>query len=512
MFGNPLKPSRSTVFHGLSAEAVLGTFTSSLTNARAAVLTRVLFRKTGRGWTLASQLLPDMDACYSLLENFSSALTSELVSVAGKVRRMSHEEYISQYSGGKRKIYEAASISVRQSPICQKDAKIKGFIKVEKDIRSDKPSRIPRVISPPSARYRLETGTFVKPAEHEIYSAIDKIWGFKAVTKGLNYDQVAHLFESGWNSFIDPVGFDLDVKRMDQATSWGIPFTNYFICELFSGDENLYAEWLLEMQQKYKVTIVAKDGLISYECATSLTSGQTNTSLVGVLQVNAMVWAFCDAHALRIRYVNAGDDMSIICERKDVDFIKKNIGPWFVQFGMELEIGQIAYRLEHMEFCQTRPILIGGVWRMVRNPRTVSIKDACSLKHLKSPKMRYAHLKSVGTGGLACFSGIPILEEFYAALVREADRLILDSKLTLRQRKSWNASYAKIEREDGSIKWWGHGMNHERGGIDPMTRVSFMEGFGITPTEQLLIETTYRNWRLLPDEVPLESNQHVLLF
>lgn len=511
MFGTHPKPGRSTVFHGLSADAELGTFTNCLDNARAAVLARVLFKKQGKTWTLASELVPDRKECLARIEPFISALESNLVGVAGKLQPMSRKEYAEQYSGGKRKIYEAALQSLELRPIDRDDSTIKGFIKVEKDIRSDKPGRIPRVISPPSARYRLETGIFVKPAEHEIYRAIDQTWGFQTVTKGLNYDQVAELFRSGWDSFVNPVGFDADVKRMDQATSWGIPMTNGIVSRLFGGSDRKYIADLLMWQEQYSVRIVSKDGMISYRCETSLTSGQTNTSLVGVTQINGLVWLFCKHHQIRIRYINAGDDMSIICESKDVDFIRREIGPWFEQFGMELEIGPVVKQLEHFEFCQTRPVKIGGKWRMVRDPRTVSIKDACSLKHLASPKLRYAHLRAVGTGGLAAFGDVPILGEFYAALVREADRIKTDGKLSQRQNKSWEQAARKYEREDGSLKWYGHGMDHSKGGIDPAGRVSFMEAFGVIPAAQQLLESHYRGWRLLPEEVDPRLNVRVKL-
>lgn len=492
VFGTHPKPGRSTVFHGLSADAELGTFTNCLDNARAAVLTRVLFKKQGKTWRLASELVPDRGECLTRMQPFVSALEKNLVGVAGKLQPMTRRSYAEQYSGGKRKIYEAACDSLELRPICKDDSIIKGFIKVEKDIRSDKPGRIPRVISPPSARYRLETGIFVKPAEHEIYRAINDTWGFQTVTKGLNYDQVAELFREGWDSFVNPVGFDADVKRMDQATSWGIPMTNGIVSRLFGQSDSMYIADLLALQEKYRVRIVSRDGMISYKCETSLTSGQTNTSLVGVTQINGLVWLFCMHHRIRIRYINAGDDMSILCESRDVDFIRREIGPWFEQFGMELEIGPVVRQLEHFEFCQTRPVKIGGKWRMVRDPRTVSIKDACSLKHLASPKLRYAHLRAVGTGGLAAFGDVPVLKEFYAALVREADRIRSDERLSRRQNKSWDQAALKYEREDGSLKWYGHGMDHSGGGIDAQGRVSFMEAFGITPTAQQLLEAHYR--------------------
>lgn len=499
VFGIPRsRPRRSTVIHGLSPEIELGSFSDSMTNVRTAVLTRVLLSQGEDGeWSLAARNAP-LKGCSDVLSTYFDRVKSVAATVAGSLGTnvpLSREAYALEYSGGKRKLYLAAASSLSRVPVSKRDAKIVGFLKFEKDVRSAKPLRIPRVISPPHERYRVETGRYVRQAEKALYKAIDEVWGRPVVVKGANYHQVADKITSQWNRFVRPASLDCDVSKMDKNTlAEVIDKINDATASIFSGPERDEITSLLKWQLEYSAVIKSRDGTISYKMNNALTSGQVNTSLVGVAQVTAMVWTFVHHHGYDIGMVDAGDDFTIMGELETMKRVKREIGPWFKQFGLTLEIGVLNTCLEGIDFCQTHPVSVDGTYRMVRHPRTVASKDACSIKVLSSRKEAYKHFRSVGLGGLACFGGVPILQDFYVGLIRAADTILSESKLTPRQVKTWRRDANRVEQEDGSMKWYGHDMQEKYRAVSPATRDSFAQAFGYEPPEQVLIEAYYRQW------------------
>lgn len=515
LFGTPSQPRRSTVLFDLSPDQTLGTFSDSFRNLETAVLTRVLLHKDKNGnWRPTPEHIPNVSAYRSEFRLFFESVVDKALTEEGFQRPMSRTEYADVYPGQKRQIYLQAAQSLEEQDLKRSDSDIKGFLKFEKDIRSSKPDRIPRVISPPGPRYRLETGRYVRPAEKVLYKAIEEVFGFPVISKGRNYEEVGSIIAQHWDSFPDPRAVDMDVSKMDKNTTWGVPFTNALITSLFeAGDRDVLTQWL-SWQENYKATISCREGLINYRSGMSLASGQVNTSLVGVSQVLALVWTFNKKHGLRLKIINSGDDFTLIGTHKDVAFAKNNLPRYFERWGFDLETGSVVSRIEHIEFCQTHPMKIGGVWTMVRDPRVVAMKDACSLYPLDSEKEVYAHMNSVGKGGLASFGGVPILQSFYSALVRESENAKARFKLTKRQSKRWDKlAYDKSKmKEDGSLKWFGDGMKRAQTSIHPDDRVGFQDAFDISAPYQEVIESYYDSWRYTPGVEPIILNTPIQLF
>ncbi len=479
------------------------------------MLTRALLHKDKNGnWRPTPEHIPNVSAYPIEFKEFRESVVNEALTEEGFQRPMSRTEYADVYPGQKRQIYLQAARSLEEHDLKRSDSDIKGFIKFEKDIRSSKPDRIPRVISPPGPRYRLETGRYVRPAEKVLYKAIERVFGFPVISKGRNYEEVGSIIAEHWDSFPDPRAVDMDVSKMDKNTTWGVPFTNTLITSLFDKeDKDVLTQWL-SWQENYKATISCREGLINYRSNMSLASGQVNTSLVGVSQVLALVWTFNKKHGLKLKVINSGDDFTLIGTQSDISFASKNLPLYFEKWGFDLETGSIVSRIENIEFCQTHPVKIGGVWTMVRDPKVVAMKDACSLYPLDSEKEVFAHMNSVGKGGLASFGGVPILQSFYTALERESDRTKRESNLTKRQSRRWDkAAYDKAKlKEDGSLKWFGDGMNRSLKRIQAEDRLGFYAAFDITPPYQEAIETYYDGWRYTPGVEPITLNTPIQLF
>jgi len=132
---------------------------------------------------------------------------------------------------------------------------------------------------------------------------------------------------------------------------------------------------------------------------------------------------------------------------------------------------------EHIVFCQSQPIHLGdNKYVMVRDPRTSISKDLVSLKPLDNKVVKERWLSAVGQGGLSLTSGIPVCQEFYTCLHRNANGAKPLSDPTLeggffRLSKGMTARYTEIRAE---------------------TRLSFWLAFNVTPQEQLVIEDYYK--------------------
>jgi hypothetical protein len=509
LYGKPPKQRKSTVLTSMVPDVELGTFSDSMHNLRIASLQRVLMHKVGSQWVDVKTQVPSPGYFGALLPEMNAL--KAILSPAGE-KPMSRMEYASQYPGSKRLLYERAALRMDHEPLVRNDSDIEGFLKFEKDIRSDKPGRVPRVISPPKVKYRLETGRFVRPAEHVIYKAIDELFGMPVVVKGKNYDGVAAMVDAAWADFSNPMGLDADVSKMDKFTGpENIDFTNELVAQCFDGADRLEIAKILKWQLNYRTTLSCSEGRISYFHDWGLTSGQTNTSLVGVVQVTTIVKGFSRFFRVKLRMIDAGDDFSIFFEACDEKLVTRELVPWFKRFGFILEAGSSYSEKHKMEFCQTRPLNIGGRTRMVRNPRTVMAKDTVSLTELRNSKEEFSHYRSVGIGGLSCFGGVPILQDYYAALIRGCDNLLDKSCLTSRQKKRWHSSALKQEL-DGSMRWYGEAMKYGYKPVAPEDRLSMYLAFGYTPQEQESIEEQLRSWTLVPSkQLDISELGHVLL-
>ena len=113
----------------------------------------------------------------------------------------------------------AAVESLKVSPIEEKDSYLNAFVKCEKINRTAKLDPAPRIIQPRKPRFNVCLGRYIKPIEHAIYRAIDKVFGSPTVVKGMNATERGLLLARKWARFSDPVAIGIDAKRFDQHVS-----------------------------------------------------------------------------------------------------------------------------------------------------------------------------------------------------------------------------------------------------------------------------------------------------
>lgn len=512
--GAPKKPRKLIAFEGFATECVLG-FVSTVHNVSCAIVKRVLTRNVPavfyQNWLLDNKmeckdeverveleialakegnLYVDTESIIPVQGVFSyeinDAFVALLTHLSADSASVAFDEFIGKYSGLRKQSYIDAWESYKKLGFVPSMAHIRAFIKFEKDLRELKPGRIPRVISPAGYVYLLLTGVYIRAVEDKIYHAINSMFGYTVVAKGLNYDALAELTEENWNSFSDPIFIDLDVEKLDASIfQEALRWSHKVVASCFPSGEREHIMRLLSYQLTSVVRGRTSDGHFSYKVKGTLTSGQMNTSLVGVLVVTSMLHKICQGR--RARLTNMGDDCRIIVERAMSKGMVEEIRELFMRVNMfiTVESGDVLCK---SQFCQTQTIDTGSGKRTVRIPHAAINKDSVCLDDIRVPHKLAAWMLAVGQGGLATHGGIPVFDAFYRCMVRNATNYLKSAKLSKRQFRRVAQFTLKKKFLD-----WSIGLNYTKSRVNEESRVGFFHAFDIVPVSQQLLEDHYNS-------------------
>lgn len=407
---------------------------------------------------------------------------------------ISAEQFVDCYSGRKRTIYQQAAESLTERALEWKDGSLKTFVKAEKFNISLKPDPAPRVIQPRSPRYNVELGKYLKKYEHKAYKSLDKIWGGPTVMKGYTMDEIGMHIRGAWDQFQIPVAIGFDMSRFDQHVSVpALVFEHQCYLRSFKGDYNL--KDLLAMQLTNHGVGFASDGMIRYTKKGCRMSGDMNTALG-----NCLLACLITKHIMkgkRSRLINNGDDCVLICEQSDVGFVVSNLTTQWSRFGFNCIAETPVYEIEEIRFCQMAPIYDGKSWVMVREPSVQLSKDAFSLTHWNSVKNAKQWFKAVGQCGVRVAGGIPVVQEYYQAYIRNAG----------------DVNDAKMNRDLTESGFWmmSKGSKRGYGMVSEECRFSFWKAFGVTPDQQIALENHLSQVRIDCElETPYENPADIL--
>lgn len=490
---------------GLASRIVYGVHNNNRTNIVRAVMERVFYAT--RNGVLVRTPQPAAGA-FERLSEFKRLVTRGLPVLTP----ITYEQFVMLYSGRRRVVYTLAWQSLCAKGIHQDDARIKAFVKAEK-VKLTKGEwealldPAPRLIQPRDPRYNVEVGRFIKPLEHIIYGAIARVWGGPTVMKGFNADQTgAHIagMVAGMGKW---VGIGADASRFDQcvsapALSW--EHSIYLSC--YRADSRLELSRLLSWQLRNRGSAFSADGKVTYTVEGNRMSGDMNTALGNCLLMCAMIWAYCEEVGVPARLANNGDDCMIFMPARYESTFRGGFEGWMTDMGFHMVLEATVTEIEHVEFCQAKPVLIDGAYRMVRSPSQSLSKDAVSVLGLTTGSMLKQHLTTLGECGLALNSGVPILQSFFSALIRAGGG----------------------KRGKGTHSLYENGMHHLARGMSVLSkpvsteaRVSFWLAFGITPDDQLSREGWYDTWEFdssllarpfeycLDHSIPLSLSTHL---
>lgn len=447
----------------------------SINNLERGVLERVFFVKDHNG-VFQEPPRPNQQHVDQTLFYFKQRLCNHI----SRPTKMTRKEFSDSYLGRRKMVYEAAVRSLADEPISRADSEIRCFGKKEKtnlDAKSDPPMRI---VSPRHPRYNVEVGVYLKPLEFQVYHAIEQIFGEPTVFKGLNARKAGELMARKWNNYVHPVAISTDASRFDQHVSFEMLKWEHSVYErIYNRDPDLVR--LLTLQRVNKCTGYTRDGKLKYTVTGTRMSGDMNTALGNCLIMCAIIYSYCKHKGIqKYSLANNGDDCVIIFEREETIKFKSGFAQFCLELGFNMKVETPVTELEHIEFCQTRPIFVKDGYVLVRDPRVVLSKDCISLKNMNNHHEYSRLIDAIGQCGLSMSGGVPIMQEFYSGMIRAKTS----------NRKALHETDGFYE---AGMYQLSKGMKMKYSSVMDRTRFSFWLAFGITPDMQIEVEKFYKS-------------------
>jgi hypothetical protein len=423
--------------------------------------------------------------CFSTLNDFKVQLLRKV----GRAAAVSLEQVVEMYHGRKRSIYQNALERYYNEGWKERYAWLKAFVKMEKV----NPTKAPRCIQPRDPVYNLRVGAYIKPLEHKIYKAIDKIFGDgPTVIKGYNVQQVARIMRGKWRSFARPVAIGLDAVKFDMHVSAALLTWEHSIYNAIYKCSELAK--LLKRQIHQRGGARCKDGHLSYKVTGRRASGDMNTALGNCMDMCAMVYTYAASKGVSIKLMNNGDDCVVFMEQDQLDKFQSGLADWFLTMGFRMTCETPVYNLAEIEFCQMHPIEFGdGDIVMVRNIPVALRKDSLITVDVSTKRALLAWMTAVGEGGLALTGGIPIMQSYYKRLVQLGGGI--KSKVGV-----------ELARNSG-FHLLGKGVNLPYQQPTALARLSVFQAWGITPDEQIVLEEHFAEYSVL-DAQPEAVDRH----
>lgn len=427
-----------------------------------------------------------------MFANSMSLLRKVIRGRVGIVEPWSTERVIARYSEARMRVrYEEAARSLREDGLCvRSDSFVKGFVKGEKT----KPSKVhkPRVIMARSPRYNLELATYLCPIEHVVYSAF-RGWGSSFYTrtrligKGLNPAQRAALLKKKFDAAAGMVAFEVDGKSFESHLSRHQLSCEHGFYKSLCPSRRL--QKLLSWQEVFGGA--GPDG-VSYVAEGVRASGDFNTGLGNTLIMCGLVYSVAQALGTKFDFLADGDNAVVFVSRADLPRWSSELPGIFVHMGHEAEVGKTAYEFPEIEFGQSRPVLVGGDWTMVRNPFKV-LSHACgSYEYYRDLEADMPVLRAVGYCEAVLGAGVPVLQSFAAAILRATSRVSKRSFERVFRRRLTDYEHQRV---------LARGISWELAAPRAVTREArqtFSTAWGVAVEEQLRLESLFDRGLDLP--------------
>lgn len=477
-----VKPGRVIrLVGGMGAVRYCKTHTRSTQVALRGLMERVYYVKAGDGF---AECPAPTDRGMTRLGIVRDALVKVLPKAGPP---LSDVDCVATFQGSRRKRMETARLSLLERPLDARDFRLSSFVKAEKWNKDS----APRLIQAWGPRATLRLARYLKPIEKRVYKGLDEICGERVVFKGLNGEQRAAGLREKWDRFTSPVAIGMDASRFDQHVSvQALQLEHSVYMHMYSNCSELGS--ILRKQLRSYGIIVCDDGVIRYTVNGKRCSGHMNTSLGNVTLMVLMCLSYVHSLGWRlgreISLANDGDDCVFMMEKKHEARFRGGLDAYFLEFGFEMACEETVSVFERIEFCQSRPVWACGRWVMVRNPAKCLQHDLHFIDFQESmiPKV----VNAIGYCGGSLYTGMPVLQSFYAAL-RSAP---LDKAILADQRFCRSALYTL-----------SHTANAVVAPVSEEARVSFWRAWGIDPSTQILLESQYAKAQPTYDYRPFVS-------
>lgn len=399
----------------------------------------------------------------------------------GKLEPWSLASVVGRYKEPRlRKRYEEAHGSLIEDGLCtRRDSRVKGFVKAEKA----KPSKIykPRVIMARDPRYNLELASYLVPVEHAAYPAF-RGWGkmfythTRLIAKGRNQTERAADIKRKFEAHRDMVAFEVDGKSFESHLS------KLQLEQEHAAYLKLLPSARLAKLLAWQLEFSGRGPGVSFTASGVRASGDFNTGLGNTLIMCGLVLGCALSIGTRFDFYADGDNAVVFVSRKDYQKWKDSLPDLFISMGHEADVGPPAYFLEQVEFGQSRPVLVEGEYRMVRNPFKVLSCAACSHVYYRDIKADLPVLRAVGYCEGVLGRGVPILQQLANSLLRLTSGVSALRLERVKRRRLDNYEYQQLLAKE--LDW--HLLSS--GPIPTETRRSFELAWGVDVARQLAVE------------------------
>jgi len=385
------------------------------------------------------------------------------------------------YSGAKRTRYLDAAEEVKNYGLTKRDARVTAFVKNERIDPTAKTNPDPRIIQFRDAKYCVVLASYLKPLEHALYELVlpSKYLGqTRLVGKGLNQKQRAELFITKFHRHNNPVCLSLDVSRFDKNVSKPLLKVEHSVYTAKYPESKELAKIL-----KWQLNDSGTTGPLVYHTEGRRKSGDMNTALG-----NCVIMIVCVVYSLEklgipFDVLDDGDDCLVIVDELHFNLVKATLLLDYPKFGMPLKIEGISRSLSTTTWCQCNLIQTAEGPKFIRNPRKIMSTSLVGQAwvHLP-PHVRWRRVRAIGECELVLNRGVPVLQHYALALLRNAGRVDPLHQTTsgeyvryMRELKSFVDPYAVVS-------------------INSEARLSFSKAFGLTVEQQLATEQELDQW------------------
>jgi len=399
-----------------------------------------------------------------------------------------------RHGGAKGARYARAAEEYLSFGLQKSDSNIKTFVKPERFDPTSKENPDPRAIQFRAPKYCVALAKYLRPIEEQVYqfqNASNGVPRSRNVAKGLNSKARAHALMEKAKHFKNPCFITMDASRFDKHVSVAhlrMEHNIYLTC-------NSCPEFarLLNMQLLNKCFTTRG---IKYTVKGRRMSGDMNTAIGNIIIMLIMIFAYCSYHLGLSKWdcLDDGDDFVIIIEREDEIRFCADVSDVFLTMGMEMKVDPPVYDLHDVEFCQSKIIeYCPGGYKFVRNYRKVISNSTSGVRNWGNRTVRNNTINSVGMCELVLNLGIPVLQEYALALLRNTS----GSKDPM---KYASMGYkAHMSRELANLRV--SNIKHVRPtSITSEARASFARAYGMSEGDQIDLEERLRAWSFVLDD------------
>jgi hypothetical protein len=301
------------------------------------------------------------------------------------------------------------------------------------------------------------------------------------IAKGWNpHDRMLHILDKV-SDLDDPVviccdgsAFDAHQAKENLKLEWFF----YKICLLLN-DINFDITQLKKKQLKNRCFYRSREGTVKYTVDGNRMSGDRNTGMGNsILTVSYILSSLAAIDGKNYRFYVDGDDFILLASRSFSHLVRAAIISGFHRFGQDLKVektADLSDGLEGIDFCQSRPVLIDGEWRLIRNPYKVINGYSRNRRWFENGELAKRYFSTISKPEIGYNAGVPVLQSYFLALLKVAD------------------GAAPLASE--SRRWWlrnSHFLNPSP--VCECTRTSFRKAFDISEVEQEFFEREFDMW------------------